>query len=132
MQNINSVLIDGGFVILHEITSNFDTLIDFHEITRGVLCNVSCDTAPTYCLTCAEWEEVIQEAGFELIQRMSDGALSTLFLCRKRKQEATDSNAIIISGSGEDFNWVEDDRNELRYIQGQDYSSRIWLISENN
>ncbi|KAJ8035684.1 Fatty acid synthase [Holothuria leucospilota] len=132
LQSIHSVLIDGGFLLLYEITSNFDTLLDFHEIMRGISSNASCDMTSRSYLACAEWEEVIQETGYELIQQISDGALSTLFLCRKRKQDATESNAIIISVSGKDFNWVEDVKNELIYIQGQDNSSRIWLISENN
>ncbi|KAJ8049572.1 Fatty acid synthase [Holothuria leucospilota] len=132
LQNIYSILIDGGFLLLHEITSNSDTLIDCYEITLGVLYNVSCDTVSKSCLACADWEDVIQDTGFELIQQISDDALSTLFLCRKRKLDATENNAIIISVSGKDFNWVEDVKNELRYIQGQDNSSRIWLISENN
>ncbi|KAJ8019038.1 Fatty acid synthase [Holothuria leucospilota] len=132
LKNIHSILIDGGFLLLHEITSNCDTLFDFHEIMRCVLCNDSCDMTSRSCLACAEWEDVIHETGFELIQQMSDGALCTLFLCRKRKQDATESNAIIIPVSGKDFNWVEDVKNELRNIQGRDNDSRIWLISENS
>ncbi|KAJ8024866.1 Fatty acid synthase [Holothuria leucospilota] len=132
LQNIHSMLIDGGFLILHEMTSNFD-MLNFYEIMRSVSSKSdSRDMTFRSCSTCAEWEEVIQKTGYELIQQMSDGISSTLFLCRKRKQDASESNSIFISISGKEFNWVEDVKNELHNLQGQNDSGNIWLISENN
>ncbi|KAJ8030342.1 Fatty acid synthase [Holothuria leucospilota] len=129
--SIHSMLIDGGFLILHEITSDFG-MLDFYEIMCRVSCNDSWDMAFRSCSICAEWEEMIHKTGFELIQQISDEISSTLFLCRKRKQDASKSNSIFISVSGKEFNWVEDVKNELRNMQGQDDSRTIWLISENN
>ncbi|KAJ8024884.1 Fatty acid synthase [Holothuria leucospilota] len=132
MKNIHSMLIDGGFLILYEITSNFDMLLDFHEIVRNTSCNDSGDLTLRPFLTCSEWEGVIQEAGFDLIQQTSDDFMSTLFLCRKRKQKASESNTIFISVSEKDFHWLEDVKDELRNLQGHDNSGSIWLISEND
>ncbi len=80
LAQIQTMLKPGGFVYIHEWTTNLIIPLVMEVISDNLLSN----NERTFGPFCSEdkWLDVIASANLEIIQKKSDGLLSSTFLCR--------------------------------------------------
>ncbi|KAJ8026947.1 Fatty acid synthase [Holothuria leucospilota] len=128
LQKIHSIMAEGGFLLLHEVTSNFELYFGVDEIIHQHPRKDLLQRKHGIYMTSAEWEEKIESCGFEIIQKLYDSYSSTVFLCRKVKHVTKN---VFISVTGKDFNWVEDVKLEMNGEHSKnDIDQTIWLVAD--
>jgi fatty acid synthase len=128
LNQISTILKEGGFLLLHEYTSNF--------LLPSILFNLAGDTNADSSRTCGifsdsqTWHSFLESEGFEIVCQKSDGLLGTLFLCRL--QTTTNLNVTRVCVNDLSFDWVETLKYELQMIQNAPVDDRLWLTSDCN
>lgn len=105
LEKIHSILADGGFLVLYEVTSNFELYYGVDEIMYHFQRKDSKERKHGIYYMSSQWEEKLQSSGFEVIQQLSDSFSSTVFLCRKVEKV---SKCVFIPITEKEFDWVED------------------------
>lgn len=120
LSNIHSAIKDGGFVLLHDITSSQSpagiNILPFD--LRTVASEQTYTTALNAC-------------GFEVISVKSSGVLTTLFLCRKTSTSNTrDTSPFILNIDEESYSWVTGLQEKLLEYEDKPSGENIWLLSD--
>ena len=105
---------DDGFILVHEFTQNFAIPFVVSGFSDTVTCYWDEKT----------WTEFLTSCGLEIVASVSDGFLSSMFLCRKCSEVTP--NPVIIGLNDMGFDWVEDLKTALK----EPASDRIWLVSD--
>ncbi|KAJ8026449.1 Fatty acid synthase [Holothuria leucospilota] len=128
LQKIHSMMAEGGFLLLYEVTSNFELYFGVDEIIHQHPRKDLIQRKHGIYLTSAEWKKRIESSGFEIIQQLCDSFSSTVFLCRRLKHVGKD---VFISVTGNEFDWVEDVKIEMNEEQSEnDIDRKIWLVAD--
>ncbi|KAJ8025187.1 Fatty acid synthase [Holothuria leucospilota] len=128
LEKIHSLLAEGGFLLLYEVTENFEVYFGLDEIIHQLHREDSYERKLGIYLSRQQWEKKIESAGFEVIQQLRDGFSSTIFLCRKMRHACYD---VYIHAIGTEFSWINDIKEELNKVQKtKDHNGgNIWLIT---
>ena len=115
------ILQEGGFLLIKETTRNF-------VVSVGISLLGGCSgTQCKHFLSESQWEELLTEAGFTVIMRVSDGLLSTMFLCRKESK--LDSESAVLYIDDHEYSWVSKVKESLASEADATSSQRVWLAS---
>lgn len=127
LEKIHSLIAAGGFLLLLEVTSNFELHCGVDEIIHRHARKDLQERQHGIYLTSAQWKEKIESCGLELIQQLCDSLSSTVFLCRKVENV---SKYVFIPVSMKKFDWVEDLKLELSEDKSDnDCDRNIWLVA---
>ena len=134
LSNIWECLEDGGFLLVHEVTRNFNlsllqdefhhrasTDIQFEDLTERT-CSIYSDGST--------WKRFFSDAGFEIVQEVSDNVHSSLFLLRKPLTSLVGSQTILNISDSTD-NWLEELKTKLEDVKTKSAGENIWLTSDN-
>ena len=132
LSDIKEMLSEDGFVLLHEVTKNFHIAAPLDGLySRSVpdFVDLKNRTCGSYC-DAETWIKIFQEEGFELIYKVSDNLLSTLFLFRKRVTNAVEKQTVIDITCNR-CDWVEEVKNKIASISTKGKGEHLWLRSDN-
>ena len=121
-----SVMKDGSFALIHDITHHFGVVAASFALTRDLAEYKDLDsrTCGPYC-DVSQWQQLIKSAGLEIVARKSDGLLGSLFLCRKISTVVC--KPIVISVNDINCSWVD----EVKAALSDDNAlERVWLLAE--
>ena len=123
----SKLLKEGGFLMLHECTRNFATMLSIFGLNDKAWRNKS--QSVHNLLSEDEWIKVLEKGGFNVVSVKSDGLLSTLFLCRLNNPGNVVGSPVILNISNQQFDWVD----ELKAKMADNKDNRkIWLLSDFN
>ncbi|XP_033753240.1 LOW QUALITY PROTEIN: fatty acid synthase-like [Pecten maximus] len=130
IQNISSLLTEGGFLMIQDTTNNFlsafamEYLGQQHSEIENGLQQRRC----VYYLDEDQWEALFHKEGFEVVFRRTDNFQSTLFLLRKcavNIQETSSQEILNIEGTS--CEWVEKLKTKISEYQEQPKGNNLWL-----
>ncbi|XP_077979410.1 fatty acid synthase-like [Glandiceps talaboti] len=126
LDKISSSLVDSGFLLLHERTKNFQTAVVLDVLSQDISDNNSVQRELGVFLTEDRWENILEEANFEIVSQKSDGLLSTLFLCRKRPMETVE-DPYFLTVDDTSYAWVEELKERVAKYQDKPEEKKLWL-----
>ena len=133
LTSMQRVLDDDGFMLVHEVTTNFHTTAILDEVWK-VTClkynDLNERTCSLYC-DASKWRQILSEEGMEVIQEFSDNLLSSLFLLRKRSTNQVEKQTVL-DVTDHTCTWVEELKTKIAE-RGEDSKGKcLWLKSDDN
>lgn len=127
----SSLVLDGGFLLIVEVTSNFVIPWSFFALTHGVtnMSDIGSRTCGPFCDE-QTWTSLLTSAGLTTVARKSDGLLHTVFLCRKLSTSSSlEQLSRIIDVDDASFSWLE----EIKAVMSEEWNESdanrrsVWL-----
>ena len=133
LTSMQSVLDDDGFMLVHEVTTNFHTtaiLDDVWKVTCLKYNDLNERTCSLYC-DASKWRQIFSEEGIDVIQEFSDNLLSSLFLLRKRSTNQVEKQTVL-DVTDHTCTWVEELKTKIAQ-RGEDSKGEcLWLKTDDN
>ena len=121
LAQLNIVLKDGGFLLVHETTKNHQIINSLHGLTFDDIASPDEEM----------WIHLLRENNFEVVAQKSDGLLSTLFLCRKVVIDQIPSATVVDVTDIKDFGWVDEVKRALAsFPRNSTTNQNIWLLAD--
>lgn len=128
LKNISSLLIDGGFLLVEEVTKNFSLYLPmevFENETR-IVEDIDRRSSGWYCDD-DKWIEIFQDEGYEIICKKSDRLLSTIFLVRKIAVEKNEQSILDVTDT--DCAWVDELKSKLSTCGEEPKGDNLWIFA---
>ncbi|KAL3877602.1 hypothetical protein ACJMK2_035297 [Sinanodonta woodiana] len=132
LKNIAATVIEGGFLLMREVTDNFQVSFVLDELTSvWKSTEVEDPNQRTVGRWCSEskWIELLEQAGFIEICRKSDGFIATLFLFRKVKKLSVEEQTVVDITSLT-CDWLTEVQNKWAECQKKTKGENAWLLAD--
>ncbi|KAK3609643.1 hypothetical protein CHS0354_028847 [Potamilus streckersoni] len=131
LKNIAATVCEGGFLLMREVTDNFQVSFILDELTWKST-EVQDPDQRNVGRWCSEsrWIELLEHAGFIEICRKSDGFMATLFLFRKVKKLVSVENQTIVDITSLTCDWLMEVQNRWAECQKRSNGENVWLLAD--
>ncbi|KAL5018316.1 hypothetical protein ScPMuIL_004038 [Solemya velum] len=127
LKNISSLLLDGGFLLVEEVTKNFSLYLSLEVFENEApdLKDIDMRSCGWFCDE-DKWVEIFHNEGFELICKKS-GLLSTIFLMRKLADGKNEQLSLDITDT--DCLWVDEMKTKLAMCGEGSKGDNLWITA---
>ena len=130
LRHMSELLGEDGFLLVHEVTTNFHVAAPIDGIYCNILptfddlnertCSIYCDVT--------KWRQMFSEEGFDIIFETSDNLLSSLFLLRRKRSISVEKQTFMDINDST-CSWVEALKSKLKDLNSKPKGENLWLTA---